>query len=259
MGADSVVFVDDSALELAEVKAAFPDVECIQFRPDSPTAVVELLQRLADLFGREEVRDEDRLRAESIRNAESFRAGVEGGAGDADAFLASLGAHVEIAFGHDASDARALELVNKTNQFNLNGRRYTTGDWEGLLARPGAFVATVSYRDKFGPLGKIAVVAGEVSGGDVRVASWVLSCRAFARRIEHLTLRTLFERFGAERVVLDVVRTPRNGPLQEFVASLAELPPEEGEVALPKGDVERARPTLHHTAAVRDAAAGAPA
>ena len=53
-----------------------------------------------------------------------------------------------------------LELVNKTNQFNLNGRRYTEADWRKLLARPGALLVAVSYEDKFGPLGTIAVVAG---------------------------------------------------------------------------------------------------
>jgi FkbH-like protein len=254
VGADSVVFVDDSPLELAEVKSAYPDVECLQFRPDSPAAVVELLQRLADLFGRETVRDEDRLRADSIRNAESFREAVQGDAGGADAFLASLGAQVELVFGDDASDGRALELVNKTNQFNLNGRRYTAADWDALLARPGAFVATVSYRDKFGPLGKIAVVAGRAEAGAVHVESWVLSCRAFARRIEHLSLRARFERFDAHRVVLDVARTPRNGPLQEFVATMGALPPDAGPVALAREEVESTMPPLHHAATVRAAA-----
>jgi FkbH-like protein len=256
VGADSVVFVDDSPLELAEVQSAFPEVECLQFRPDSPAAVLELLRRLADLFGRETVRDEDRLRAESIRNAEAFRAGVAD-EGDADGFLASLDAQVELAFGRDAGDARALELVNKTNQFNLNGRRHSAGDWEALLARPDAFLATVSYRDKFGPLGKIAVVAGTASDGEVRVEAWVLSCRAFARRIEHLTLKTLFERFGAERVVLDVVRTARNGPLQEFVASLGAPADADGPVTLARAEVERRRPALHHAALVLDAAGAA--
>ena len=42
----------------------------------------------------------------------------------------------------------------------------------------------VSYRDKFGPLGKIAVLQGVKNGDAARIETWVMSCRAFARRIE---------------------------------------------------------------------------
>ena len=50
--------------------------------------------------------------------------------------------------------------MNKTNQFNLNGVRYTEAEWKSLSRRPGAFLATVSYEDRFGPLGRIAVLGG---------------------------------------------------------------------------------------------------
>ena len=92
-----------------------------------------------------------------------------------------------------------LELVNKTNQFNLNGARYTQPDWQKLLSAPGAVLVAVSYEDKFGPLGTIAAIAGQADGKRLTIDSWVMSCRAFARRIEHQTLRTIFTTTGAER------------------------------------------------------------
>ena len=60
-------------------------------------------------------------------------------------------------FARGPDDRRAFELVNKTNQFNLNGRRFQPADWAAALARPGAWLAVVSYQDRFGALGKIAV------------------------------------------------------------------------------------------------------
>ena len=60
-------------------------------------------------------------------------------------------------------------------------------------------VVSVNYEDKFGPLGTIAVIAGVVQGERLAVETWVMSCRAFARRIEHQTLKMLFESTGAER------------------------------------------------------------
>ncbi len=85
---------------------------------------------------------------------------------------------------------------------------------------PGAFLLVVSYEDKFGPLGKIAVVTGCKQNQKVTVTSWVMSCRAFSRRVEHQCLRQLLEMTGAEEIQLDYEQTPRNGPLRDFLASL---------------------------------------
>jgi predicted enzyme involved in methoxymalonyl-ACP biosynthesis len=58
------------------------------------------------------------------------------------------------------------------------------------------------------------------------VDAWVMSCRAFSRRIEHQVLKELFERFGVESVILDYSPTERNGPLSEFLAQIAKAAPQ---------------------------------
>ncbi|HEY0779699.1 MAG TPA: HAD-IIIC family phosphatase [Gemmatirosa sp.] len=251
VGADSVVFVDDSPLELEEVAAAYPDIVCLRFRSDAPAEVLALLERLAELFGREGTGDEDRIRADSIRNAGAVREALGRSATDPDVFLAGLRGEIEVVLVDDASDERAFELVNKTNQFNLNGRRYTTAEWRAAVERPGAFVATATYRDKFGPLGKIAVAAGVVSGDEVRLDAWVLSCRAFARRIEFGMLRALLDASGTDAVVLDLERTPRNGPVAEFLDTLGASMPARGDVRIPRADVDRLAPAVPHAVDVR--------
>ena len=122
--------------------------------------------------------------------------------------------------GADTRDNRAFELVNKTNQFNLNGKRFSESDWLSCLQDPAAFVLTASYEDKYGPLGKIAVVMGKAAGRKVYVSTWVMSCRAFSRRIEHQCLKYLFEKLDADEIVFDYEVTPRNGPIQDFFAEL---------------------------------------
>ena len=74
-----------------------------------------------------------------------------------------------------------------------------------------------AYKDKYGPLGKIAVLGGRCQGAAAFLDAWVMSCRAFTRRVEHRCLQVLFDRFGAEEVVLDFKPTERNQPLQEFL------------------------------------------
>ena len=212
------------------------------------------------MFGREGVGDEDRIRAESIRNAGAVRAGLSNDAESADAFLSGLRAELDIEVTHDTGDERAFDLVNKTNQFNLNGRRYTVAEWHAALARDGAFVATATYRDKFGPLGKIAVAVGTVLGAELHLDTWVLSCRAFARRIEFAMLRALFDSVGADAVTLQIEATARNGPVREFLAAVGADMPARGEVRVDRVTFDRLAPPLSHVVTVRVAAVrvGAP-
>ena len=79
---------------------------------------------------------------------------------------------------------------------------------------------TASYADKFGPLGKIAVVLGESRSRAAAISSWVMSCRAFSRRVEYATLSHLFESMNLDKVLFHFEKTERNTPLQEFFASL---------------------------------------
>jgi FkbH-like protein len=216
---DDVVFVDDSPLELAEVSAAFPAMECLLFEPQHPDRAYDLLRHIRQRFSRQSLTEEDRIRAASI--VSGAKMGVDARAVTSrDDFLAGLEARISFTDRLDPTDGRPLELINKTNQFNLNGRRLTQPELRGLVAKPGGFVIVASYADKYGPLGKIAVMAGESSGRTARLRSWVMSCRAFSRRIEFKCLERLFEHTGAERVELEFAATPRNTPVQELLRQL---------------------------------------
>ncbi len=220
VGGDSVAFVDDSAMERAEVAAAHPDLVCLAFPERDDASLVALLDALRDLFGKPRLLEEDRLRRDSLRSARVVHEATAESAEASDRFLQQLEAHLELSFATDPSDARALELLNKTNQFNLNGRRFSEAAWREALARPGAFLLSAAYADKYGPLGKIAVLAGRRDESGVCVDAFVLSCRAFSRRIEHRCLERLFARFAAREIAFDFTPTPRNGPLRDFLAGL---------------------------------------
>jgi len=245
IGADAVVFVDDTPMEVAEVKAAFPEMECLAFPRSDPGAIWNLLKQLRDLFGKSAISPEDRIRLESIRAVGALREAVSHDRGTVDDFLRSANAEIEFNFAKQPRDSRAFELVNKTNQFNLNGKRLTEAAWQDTLSNPSSFLLTVNYEDKYGPLGRIAVLLGRIEEKSVSVDSWVMSCRAFSRRIEHQCLKQLCERFAAAEIVLDYQATPRNGPLQEFLAAVAGGPLT-APLRISRNDFLGKCPALHH-------------
>lgn len=219
ISADAVVFLDDSPMEVAEVKQAFPEMECRVFPKDDYEAFWTLMKQLRQDFGKSTVNDEDLIRAKSIRDAEPLRSVATSSRSLSD-FLQSASASIRVQFTRDSRDHRAFELVNKTNQFNLNGKRLTEAAWSAYFDHPDAFLMTVTYEDKFGPLGKIAALLGKPDGRRVQIDFWVMSCRAFSRRVEHQTLRQIFAKFEADEIRFDYQPTPRNGPLQEFFADV---------------------------------------
>jgi len=244
IAADSVVFVDDSPMELAEVKAAWPQMECLQFPSKDPASAEKFFRKLRDLFGKSHVGADDALRVESLRRSAEFRNEAEHSGGTPEAFLAQAAATMTVEFNPPASDRRVLELVNKTNQFNLNGRRYTEAEWRKQSERPGAFVLAVSYQDKFGPLGKIAVLCGRHTGRAVDLSAWVMSCRAFSRRIEDRCLEILFDRFGVDEIRLQFEPTPKNGPTGEAFERYLRAKPA-GEFKLPRTLFSERAPQLY--------------
>jgi FkbH-like protein len=222
IGPESVVFVDDSAMELDEVRTAFPAMTCLQFSRKLPAKTIELLEQLRDLFGKPAIQREDALRQDSIRANAALQAAAGGaadGSPDGD-FLRGLQGRLTFDCRKDPANKRLLELINKTNQFNLNGVRLSEGEWHKHLEDQSAMVAAVSYEDKFGPLGTIGVLSGRQVNDELEVTSWVLSCRAFSRKIEDHMLDHLFRRPGVAAVRLACRPTVRNQPLRNYLASL---------------------------------------
>jgi len=247
VAADSVVFIDDSPMELAEVKAVFPDMECLVFPKTDYQAFWQLLRRLRDTFGKTIVSEEDSIRLESIRAAAALHNSSNGEGTSPDSFLQDVQANVTISFGKEKEDHRAFELVNKTNQFNLNGKRLTESSWMAYLNDPATFVMTVSYDDKYGALGKIAVLLGRMQGKAAAIDSWVMSCRAFSRRIEHQCLSWLFENFSLQEITFAYQPTDRNKPLQDFLASMTTTPLS-SDVRVSRADFSEKCPPLFHQA-----------
>jgi FkbH-like protein len=242
ISAGDVVCVDDSAMDLAEIQAAHPAAECFLFPRDNPQAAYELLERLRDLFGKDKISAEDAFRASSLRgNAELQQARNQHVAQDGEDqpppavlgdFVRQIDGRLTLTSQKQPLDCRSLELVNKTNQFNLNGRRFQQAEWQNWLNAPNTVFVAATYRDKYGPLGKIAVIAGDLQSGStpgkrrLSIRTWVMSCRAFSRFIEYECVRWLFAKLDVDELEFDFLPTARNTPMQNFLQQLRNAPAE---------------------------------
>jgi FkbH-like protein len=148
-------------------------------------------------------------------------------------FFLQIAGTITVRSNKESLESRSLELVNKTNQFNLNGRRFQEAEWKKWISAPSTVAVAVNYRDKYGPLGEIAVIAGELQNGGVHgrstlhVRTWVMSCRAFSRLIEYECIRWLFDKLNVDEMEFDFLPTARNAPMRDFLQQFRSTPAEE--------------------------------
>ena len=102
----------------------------------------------------------------------------------------------------DESDMqRVVQLLGKTNQFNVTTRRHTQEDVRRLLALPDSVSLTMRLADKFGDHGLvsvlIAVPSAEPGPKTLRIETWLMSCRVIARTVEHYLFGELLAQANA--------------------------------------------------------------
>lgn len=223
LGLDAFVFVDDNPVELAEVGEQLPAVRSITF-PNSPDAMPGFLTELAALFARPNITQEDAERTAMYRRRLEGLAPSEAHGSDLSAFLRGLGMTLNVYELTHGNRTRAVQLLNKTNQFNLNGRRIDDDELGGRLTAGGRLFAA-SLSDRSGSHGEILAC---VIDPDRVVRSLVMSCRVFQRRVEHAFMAWLASQDAAP-VGLEYVATPRNEPARQFLADPAFAMPAGGD------------------------------
>jgi FkbH-like protein len=203
-----VVFLDDNPVERAEVRSRFPHIEVPELPADPAQRVPVLIA--TGLFDRRvttpESRDRNRMYAENAERDTALQA-----VGNLDEFLRQLDMVLEVC-GIDQARDRALELIQKTNQFNLTTRRYNWGELAAILQN--GFGRCYRLKDKFGDNGIISVAAVALaSAGDARIDLWLMSCRVLGRKVEEAILADLAARaraLGAHRLIGEYRPTAKN-------------------------------------------------
>ncbi|RPH58346.1 MAG: hypothetical protein EHM89_12555 [Acidobacteria bacterium] len=121
---------------------------------------------------------------------------------------------------------RVVQLINKTNQFNLTTRRYTQADVAAFMNNPAAFTLQLRLIDMFGDNGIIAIVIGKPvgpNGNDAMIDTWLMSCRVLGRQVEEATLNLVARqaaRLGATALIGEYRPTAKNRMVRDHYAKL---------------------------------------
>ena len=197
IGLDSLVFVDDNPAERALVADQLPEVAV----PDVGSDV----SRFAEVLEHERYFEVDKVVQDDLNrsayyNSNAQRSTYQAGFRNYGEFLASLEMTAEIGPFSSVYLERITQLINKTNQFNLTTKRYTSAEVEAISRNPGFITLYGRLADRFGDNGLVSVLIGCVTGETVEVDLWLMSCRVLNREMEFAMFDALVEQCQARGI-----------------------------------------------------------
>jgi FkbH-like protein len=219
LGLDALVFVDDNPAERALIRQELPEV-AVPEMPGDPAGFIRCLAR-AGYFEAVSCTAEDLQRAAQYR-ANAEREAVRETATDMHGYLAGLEMQAHWGPFNENGLARIVQLINKTNQFNLTTPRVSEDEVRAWMADPCMKTWQVRLTDRFGDNGVVALMAARLRGEECALTMLLMSCRVLGRRLEEELLNLLgaaAREAGATCIAGAYRPTPKNGMVRDLLQS----------------------------------------
>ena len=219
LGLDSIVFIDDNAFERELVKESLPEI----IVPDFPEDITELNYWFINNviypnFAKSKISNEDLNKTEQYkRNSERVKESI---LYSYEEFLKQLNINLDIKYIDNENVNRISQLTQKTNQFNLNGKKYSESDLIEMMHSDEFKLFSLQYSDKFGNEGITGVAILKLSDDTAFLDVFLLSCRILGRNIEHSFinyLTELLQNINVKFLKATFVDNGRNIQVREFL------------------------------------------
>lgn len=221
IGLDSLVFWDDSPIERSLIRETLPEVLVPEVPTDpSRQAVALLCLEAFDVLTltREDVRRTGMYREEARRRELKERFSE----GSLEDFYRNCKIKAVLRRANQFTLPRLAQLAAKTNQFNLSTVRYSQAELAAMAQDPLVDVYSLEAGDRFGDLGVVGLAIVRRDGSAWFLDTFLLSCRALGRTLEHTVLGVLLAAAVREDAPLRGVYVPtlKNAPIKRFLDSL---------------------------------------
>lgn len=173
IGYDSIVFVDDSLVEIEAVKTILPDVTSILFKRS-----MRYEQFFCFNLRKNHCMTDYEKRNETYRTNE-FREVLKAEYSNYGDYINALKIKIDIHEALPIEYSRISELTQRVNKCT-NGKRYTVAEIKKLISEYSVKLYSVIVSDRFSDLGLVGAIGIQ---GDV-LTLFCLSCRALGREIE---------------------------------------------------------------------------
>lgn len=220
IGLDSIVFFDDSKHEREWVKSQLPEVNVIEV-PINPVDYKKALIE-SNYFNKFSLSKEDKIRP-NLFEIDKKRISSKHKFKNINDYIISLKIKILLSPLKAKNITRAVQLIKKTNQFNLTTKRYNENDLL-LLQKKKFEIFTIRIIDKYGDSGLTGVLILEPLRNRIwKIDTFLLSCRVLGRNIEKVILNFISKKLlniDAKEIVGEFIPTKKNIIAKDFYNNL---------------------------------------
>ena len=212
---DTFAVIDDSAFERNEIMTALPQVRVFD--------VVDI----PNLLSRPEF--DIPITAESQKRRESYQIDLKRNdifaswSGNYDDFLKDCGLKMSVFVPKADSDVnRCLELIQRSNQYNVSGFRRDKEYMDVILTSKQFKSFGFRVEDRYGKYGIVGFASFKIiEKGDYLLTDFVMSCRVAQKKVERAFLNWFYLSIDNGKVLrINVNKTNRNMPLRDELVKM---------------------------------------
>lgn len=211
---NSFIFIDDNPAEREIVKGICSDTLVLDF----PADTTELLDFAENIWFdycrplrvlREDLKKTQMYQSEANRKQEMNKSL------NLDDYIERLEITVDIHRMRPNELERVTQLCGKTNQFNMTAKRYIQAEIEQISANPDNEIYVAYSSDKYGDNGLISVIILIGEETDVRIDTFLMSCRVMGRKLEDVIINELAAHCSDKRKIIgEFIPTAKNTPVK---------------------------------------------
>jgi FkbH-like protein len=221
IGLDSIVFVDDNPAERNLVREFLPEVSV----PEVPLDVSYYPEIISAAGYFESIR----FSKDDIKRAEDYslnkkRDALREDSTDISEYLRSLNMKAEISEVSSSNLTRPVQLMLKTNQFNLSNKRRTEKEIKKIINDPKFSILQFRLQDRFADNGIVSVVVLEKQEDKIILDTWVMSCRVFGRTLEFYVFNEILKlsaELEIKKISAEYIKTDKNSLVLDLLKSLS--------------------------------------
>lgn len=211
---EGFIFIDDNPFEREAIKGECQHVTVPEF-PDDSTELISFAEDIwfkycqSLIVGTEDKRRTKMYQIESSRKTELSESL------SLDDYIKKLEIVVNIHRMKDTETDRVVQLINKTNQFNVTTKRYTKNDIERINSHKENDIFVVYSSDKYGDDGLISVIILRRKKTDAYIDTFLMSCRVMGRKLENVIVGKIVDKYDG-RILAEYIPTEKNRPVEEL-------------------------------------------
>lgn len=222
IGIDSLALIDDSVFEREQVRSALPQVrvydaaemDTLLSLPEFSVPITEESKNRRQMYRAEEQRN-------LLRNDSNT---------DTIEFLKKCHLRARVFVPKtEAERLRSYELVVRTNQLNMSGKKYTPEEFKTVLSRPDHKVFALSCGDDFGEYGIVGFGQYRIDGDTLVFTEFAMSCRVAGKFVESALFSHLLSVENCSAGNFAVQKTKKNTLLRRTLQEIGFRPLQESD------------------------------